>query len=740
MFEFLFGVSRDLLSRGELVLASSWPRWILLAVLLSAAVVLATILWRQRHALPLIQLATIGVLQLAMLAVLLVIIWQPGLRTEQLRVGDNVVAVMLDISESMTFGDAGGSRMELVRPLIAERLAPTLSQEHVLQRFVFAGRAQGVDNFDDLPVPGSQTRIGAAVLQVLRQARTVPLGAIVLVSDGADNAVAQLSDQLSEIAGFGVPVHTLGVGREQIPEDLELASVSLPGRALPGTTLSARVAIRHDGPGTARVKVYDGDSILAARELPLAPDITVTTAYVDFPVPDPGHHDLVFSLDRQPGERDARNNTRARTLEVPEDRYRVLYLEGEPRWEYKFLRRALEDDPSVDLVSVLRVSPNKFYRQGISRPEDLEEGFPADRAALFEYDAVIIGSIEAARFSAQQQGMLRDFVGERGGSLLMLAGLNGLGAGGWGNSALDEVLPSRLSQDAGDYRRERLQATLTPLGGQSPLLKLSDDPQDNAQRWRELPAVADYQTIGPLRPAAVGLLDVDAGGRRLPLLVTQPYGLGHSYILATGGTWRWQMSLPVEDLSHETFWRQVTRGLVANSPDRFELSAEVIGDQVVLVAELRDAEFKAERDVTVTAVVSSGDSEALSVALRPTERPGVLQGEFTPGESGVLFVEALARRNADTIGTARLSLRYDAPAEHFGVRQNRPLLQSLADATGGRYWPADDIDGLAAAIRHSAAGVTEQNIRPLWDAPALFVLLLLLKSAEWLLRRRWRTI
>ena len=107
----------------------------------------------------------------------------------------------------------------------------------------------------------------------------------------------------------------------------------------------------------------------------------------------------------------------------------------------------------------------------------------------------------------------------------------------------------------------------------------------------------------------------------------------------------------------------------------------------------------------------------------------------------MLFIEALARRGEATVGSGRLSLRYDAPTEYFGVRQNRELLTALATETGGAYWSdGSGLDGLMTAIRHSAAGVTEEDIRPLWNAPVFFLLLLLLKSAEWLARRRWRTI
>ena len=325
----------------------------------------------------------------------------------------------------------------------------------------------------------------------------------------------------------------------------------------------------------ARIKVYDGDRILAAKALPLAAGANTTTAYVDFPVPKPAITTWSLPWIANPARptsatTPAREHWKCRRIAIGFCIWRVN-LAGST----SSCAARLEEDPSVELVSVLRVSPNKFYRQGIQDPAELVAGFPADRAELFGYDGLIIGSIEAARFSPEQQAMLRDFVGERGGSLLMLAGLNGLGAGGWGNSALDEVLPARLSADAGDYRRQQVRASLTPLGRASSLLKLSEDAQDNERLWRELPAVADYQTIGPLRPAAVSLLDVDRDGRRVPLLVTQPYGRGHSYILASGGTWRWQMSMPLEDLSHETFWRQLARGLVANSPEQFQLSADV---------------------------------------------------------------------------------------------------------------------------------------------------------------------
>src|SRR5690606_22655685 len=151
-----------------------------------------------------------------------------------------------------------------------------------------------------------------------------------------------------------------------------------------------------------------------------------------------------------------------------------------------------------------------------------------------------------------------------GGSLMMLAGLSGLGLGGWGESVVSEVLPSRLSLQDAEFIRTKVPVVLTDSGRTAPMLKFSDSEAENSKLWSELPEVADFQNLGPLRPAATTLLEVNVDGRNQPLLVSQPYGRGHSFILATGGTWRWQMSLPLEDMRHETFWRQLARNLVAN--------------------------------------------------------------------------------------------------------------------------------------------------------------------------------
>ncbi len=741
MYEFLFKYPEQAFADSEFVLASGWPLWLLFTLgVLGAGLVAGALIWK-RDSMKWWQLGTLGVLQMAMVALVLFVVWQPALVNERLLPGENAVALMLDTSASMALSDGDTTRMAQAQALLTPDALAELAETYTILPFGFAASANELPDFTVLPEPGTASILGQSILQTLRQASSSSLGAVILISDGADNTGAIPQNELNEIISFGVPIHTVGMGREVIPEDLELEEVVLPSKALPGTTLSARVNIRHDAGGTARVKVYNGDEFLSTTDVELSPEQSSTMTFINIEVPEPGQLDLRFTIDPINRERDLANNTRSRVVDVPEGKYRILYIEGEPRWEYKFMQRALNDDPGIQLSTLLKVTPNKYYRQGIDDPAELADGIPTDRAVLFAYDALIIGSMQVAEFTLEQQEMIRDFVSERGGSLMMLAGLSGLGLGGWGESVVSEVLPSRLSLQDADFVRQKAPVVLTDSGRAAPMLKLSDSDAENTTLWAELPEIADYQNLGPLRPAATTLLEVNVDGRNQPLLVSQPYGRGQSFILATGGTWRWQMSLPLEDMRHETFWRQLARNLVANSPRPFELSATVENEKITVHAELRDPDAEENQGLAISAVASSDTNELINMELLPVAgRPGVYEAAFNPASNGLYSIEAISRKNAESVSSVRTATRYDQGQESFGIRQNRALLERISALTGGRYWTPAQWGDIPEAISYSTAGITQQQISYLWDAPFFFLLLLLLKTGEWLLRRAWRVI
>ena len=740
MFEFLFKYPRQDYARSELVFTADWPAWLPWSLLALAVAGIAWVLLRRRHNATAAQLVAVGMLQLALITLVLLVLLQPALRTEQLKPGENVVALVADSSASMGYGQ-GATRLEVARDNL---LAAVAGSDVTPLYFSLAAGADALANLAALQPGGEATAIGDSLVDIIGGARSQSLAAVVLASDGADTTGGVSADQLAEIAAFGIPVHTIGVGRDRIPEDIELVQVVAPDKALPNSTVTARVAIRHDVAGEARVRVYDGDELLATELVRLPENVSMTTVPISIDLRNPGYHRLQFSVAGPGEEPELRNNEHSALVKVEEQQFRVLYFEGEPRWEYKFLRRALDPEGDIRLATLLRVSPNKFYRQGLDSAEQLEGGFPSERDELFAYDALIIGSVEAASLSEAQLQLIADFVSERGGSLLMLAGPNGLGNGGWGQSAIADLLPTRLPPSSVDsFERIKAPAALTPQGADAAMLRLTSG-DDNGDAWARLPEVANYQATGNLKPAAMSLLSVKTSTGTQPLLVTQPYGRGHVYVLATGGTWRWQMSMPVEDLSHETFWRQLLRALVGTAPPGISLSVDADhGDAAVrLRAEFRDESFLPLDNIGVSAVVSHEDGSAYTVDMLPDPGDaGVFTTEAALDKSGSWYFEAIAERDGEAVHVARASVYSESEqAEHFNLRLDAALLQRIADATGGSYFRAGNLDGIADLLRYSSAGITEQLLRPVWNAPAVFLLLLILKLGEWLLRRRWRTI
>jgi hypothetical protein len=214
-------------------------------------------------------------------------------------------------------------------------------------------------------------------------------------------------------------------------------------------------------------------------------------------------------------------------------------------------------------------------------------------------------------------------------------------------------------------------------------------------------------------------------------------------VLATSGTWRWQMNLPVGDQTHTLFWQQLLRWLVTDSPGHVVSSvpSQVLLDdgRLTLSAEVRGEDFQPVVDARVEAHIIGPGGLAASVEMTPVpDAPGSFQAEWTAEKSGSYLTEVTAERGTAPIGRDVLTFqRMDGIAENFHTEQNRDLLVRLAAQTGGRYWRPQELSRLPDEISYSEAGVSARETRELWNMPAVFFVILLLRSAEWLLRRRW---
>lgn len=750
MFEWLFKYPPAAFSKGELLWLSPYPRVWLLAGLVAAALLLG---WRLRRpaarhieAGPRRRLALWG-LQAAFIAVLLVMLWQPALSVPVLRPGQNIVAVLLDDSRSMTVAEEGATRLERARRLLEEHLLEDLRSRFQVRLYAFGSSLERIESPAQAGGGAQATHLGEALRAVAEEASAAPIGAIVLLSDGGDTRGGIPYEVLEQLRARRLPVHAVGFGRERYARDLELAAAEIPARVLRGSRVAAVLRLRHSGLARARARISaeeDGKT-LASREIVLSSP--QQTEILVFHSGEPGPHRLRFSASVLEGEENGRNNALVRLLQVEDARPRILYVEGEPRWEFKFIRRAALEDPALELVTLLRTTENKLYRQGVSHAKELEQGFPAEPEELFAFRGLMIGSVEADYFTPAQRQLIHDFADRRGGGVLFLGGRRALSETGWNRSPVAELLPVTPPARKGTFHRERARVALTSAGADSLLCRLVESESANVERWKNLPALADYQEVGEPKPGALVLATLETPeGRTLPLLITQHYGRGRSAVFATGGSWRWQMLQSVSDLTHETFWQQLLRWLVAASPGPVSGATPepVLMDEarVVLRAEVRDRAFQPAADARVEARLQGPGGPAEHIELRPRpEEPGVYEAEWRAPEAGAYAAEIIARRGDQELGRDLvLFRREDGVAEDFRSLQDRELLERLTEATGGRYWRPDEARRLPREIAYSEAGLSVRETRDLWDMPALFLLALALRSGEWLLRRRWGAV
>jgi uncharacterized membrane protein len=748
VFELLFTHPLWAWRTGTLAFASGWPRWVLGVCVIVAAVAIVLSLSRRRSV-GSGKLIVLGTLQWLFLTLLLVMLWRPVLHVERVHDRENVLAVALDTSASMAFDDTPGastpqSRLQRAVASLQSDALTKLQKSFEVRLFSFSSRAESLTSLEAIPLPGTQTRIGDSLVQLLQTASSVPLAGVVLLSDGGENGQTLSEERLTEIAAFGVPVHTVGIGAEKIPSDLELEQVRVAQIAPAGSTVTAAVRIRHDAAVSTRLRVYDQDKLLASEVLELPATTSISSHRIEFPAGGSGTHDLRFALDTLEGEQDLVNNARTHVLNVPAERRRILYVEGEPRWEYKFLRRAVEPERSLHLTSAVRTTPNKYFRQGVRSGIELQDGFPSEAAELFAYDAVIIGSFDAANLSAQQHRLLRQFVDQRGGSVLLLAGRNGLSAGGWERAALSQTLPTHLPPKQPQSFVQRTAAVRPTLyATDSAITRFDTDSARNSELWQNLPKLADYQSLGKLKPGAIVLLEASTEQGAAPLLVWQRFGQGSTYLLGTASTLRWQMRLAPDDQRHELFWRQLAHALADGATPRASLSSEksVYNDerQVRMESQLRNARFEPIDAAQVELLIAPEREEPFRVPMQASDAgPGRYVASFDAPATGLYRVDMTARAPDGEMQSATAYVRRnDGLLEHYGVRQDRAVLTRIADMTGGRYWPLADLDQLAAAIPYSRAGIVERQTLDLWNLPIVFLTLLTLLACEWLLRLKW---
>ena len=665
--------------------------------------------------------------------------------------GEQAEQVIELLGKPTAGGDTEVSRSDVLRALLKERpkgWLVELREAFDISAWVFAGEAKGL-SLDDagktygVDPEGRVTALGDALETTARAAAGERPRAVVVFSDGAWNTGKSPAAVARALGRLGTPVFTVGFGDVTPPRDAAVVELKAPKKAHVGDEVFVTARVAATGMGATRLTVglYADGALIG--EKPVAAPASGRPVEVRFSHVPTEAGRIVFEArtPAQEGERDEANNTADAAVEVTDRKIRVLLIESEPRWEFRFLRSVLDRDPAVTpTVCLLRPGVGPIRGPGyLVKP-------PTERKDLKDYDLVILGDVPGRLLPEGFAKALSGFVRHRGGALLLIAGRRG-GFRDLIGGPLDKILPVRLSGGMGGLRGGApFRVELTQWGGESLVTRLAADPKENEHAWEQLTPVRWSAPVGGLRRGALALLVHPfrlAGAGKLPILATQRVGAGKVMYLGTEETWRWRRS--VGDLRHYRFWAQAVRWLVKKrfiekgrrvslGVDRAECA---VGERVAVEAYCLGPDgFPLEKG-EVWVEVDDGKAKR-RVALEPAKGGwGLYRGSVTPSRPG----ETKLRPVVSVYGLKPLDVTVKITVtkpdlEPGFLAQDRAALESVAKDSGGQYISWGEGRRLPDLLGKRA----ERRILTSEYAPCRsggwYLFMALTLSAAWLARKR----
>ncbi len=719
-----------------------FPVW-LLAVLLAAGCAWAWLALRDRGLDTPLRLKLFG-LRAAALALLAALLLLPERRGEETLSEKPVLAVAVDTSASM--GDAAGGKLS--RAQRAEAFLRQWRTRSELEKFRvwWFAVGDGAESVPDgasraWPADGPESALAPAVNAVASRLEGQNAAGILLLSDGLDRSGAELSASARGVPVFAVELEPPPPAGATEKADASVADLAYPARVTAKWEARLDAVLRRRTGAVAETMpvVLTLDGREAQRQtVSWSPGETskpVTFTFTpETPGALPGRVEIFPSgPDAEPG-----NNRREFMLEVADPENRVLYLEGAPRWEFKFLKRALTDAKGI-LLAAFVARPGggflAFAEEGGAARDRLPE---FTREGLGRYKSVILGNLAAAALKPEERAALRDFV-DRGGGLLVLAGEQALAADGMASSPpLAELLPA-VPEAGARFREGTFAVDVAAAGAGHPVLQ-------GLGAERAFPTL--LSVLGPVRVAEFStVLLATADGA--PVLVTRPFGRGRVALLLSDSFWHWQTgdSGDAGRNLHRRFFTQLLQWL---GPGRKSLD-----EQAALQVLLASPEAEMRKTLVVGARLEAGGGAELQCRIKPPsgpeivlpmapgtlgqsvgmvpEQPGWLC-EFRPGEPGNYAVTVSTR---DGLRTASARFLVKEPVlERTGAPADARWLRSLAEATGGRYAAWEERDGVWEKIPSAPRELRRTVEAPLWPRAWWIALLVALFAAEWYLRRR----
>jgi uncharacterized membrane protein len=652
-----------------------------------------------------------------------------------------LLAVLVDVSNSMQTRDVfnpatpaadAGSRADAAKPFLAKTPWAGLAKKMDVVIEPFSSAEQP---------PGSGTDIGTAMTHAMQQHPR--LRAVVLVSDGDWNAGDPPAQAAMQMRMRDVPVFAVPLGAESRLPDVELSSFDVPTFAVAGKPLRIPFTIEsslpRDEAATLEMKSSTGETITKAVTIPAMGRLQDV---ITWKPESPGEIKLTLTVPKTGEEKNLDNNSLEAPLSVRREQLHVLVIESYPRWEYRYLRNALERDPGVEANTLLfhpdldKVGAGKGYLSA----------FPTDEQ-LAKYDVIFIGDVgtDARQLTVEECASLQKMVRDQATGLVFMPGFHGYEAS-LQQTALGDLIPVVWddAQPKGYGTSTPGGFALTEAGQHSLLTKLEDTDEASEQVWQNLPG---FQWYAPALRAKAGTEVLATHNSesnnfgRIPLIVTRTYGSGKILFMGTDGAWRWRKG--VEDRYHYRFWGQVVRWMAYQrnmsqgdkmrlfySPDRPRAGAVL-----TLNANVTSQTGEPLHDGTVIAQITSPSGKISSVRLVPGGEDdwGLFTGVFTPEEPGEQHVH-LTSTDAGTALDTTISVQGSA-REKVGKPAKPEVLREIAQLTRGKYMENTTPASVAADIATLPQPEFQERRVQLWAHPLWSGLLMLLLGLFWVGRK-----
>jgi uncharacterized membrane protein len=733
-------------------------------------------------------------LKLLAIAALAFCLLEPMQRSERPLPGANVMAIVVDNSRSMEIRPPGEtkSRIERIKPGLDTQSAwqARLAQDFDVRRYAFDDRLRAVEDLSALEFDGNNSSLADAITTLQSRFSSRSVAGMLLYTDGL------ATDDLTAVLAadeFPFPLYPVIDDAETRLRDVSIQepTVVMSSFELAPASVEATVSARGMAGKDLVVRLLDPTGETLDRQtLTCESDEFERRVRFQFQPSAPGlqmveMRAMLASEDRDDSQLESRlevttaNNSRLFAVDRGGGPYRVLYVSGRPNWEFKFIRRALEEDVELvfhGLVRIARKEPKFSFgdrdvdsanpllsgfgndeetveqydepvlvKIGEGSAEALKAGFPSGEEDLFAYHAIILDDVEADFFTPAQMQLMREFVATRGGGLMMLGGQESFLAGGYRDTPLGDVLPVYLRGNEGTFdKNQPVRYRLTREGALQPWLRLRPNQVEENKRFEEMPDFLTWNAVADLKPGASLLAEVSTTQGNQPGLVAQRFGKGRSLALLVGDFWRWSMRRATEDTDDlAQSWRQIARWLTSDVPRRVEVDIQPPAGSMEahrLTVVLRDAAYKPQDNATVNLTVTEPDGrEVDAMAIADPTRPGVYQSEYWSAADGGYRckVESISPDGEplDVVNTGWTA--QPSAAEFARIEPDISALEKLANNSGGELVPIKELDAFVASLPTRKVPVTEVRVEPLWHRPWLILVAIGCLCGEWGLRR-WK--